>query len=245
MLSFRLFLVLIYRNNKNVTKMNNYFYIKEYLPKRYMATIEQEQDRDMCYAFKNGILTDTMRNLFLDKIKEITHNQKEGWTICFIPASSTQNTLTRFKNLAVALNNAGYNVEQKAIYNTHDKESGYLTGKSGNPIDGFGFDDSKIFGRNILLIDDIITRGTTFELTANALKSIGAKSVTGLFLAKTINPDFHTSYIPEEDYDEPDYYEERTYECYNGSYAQDVEGWSDQDIDDVFDGDPEAYWNID
>ena len=39
--------------------------------------------------------------------------------------------------------------------------------------------------------------------------------------------------------------EERTYECYNGSYAQDVEGWSDQDIDDVFDGNPDAYWNID
>ena len=33
---------------------------------------------------------------------------------------------------------------------------------------------------------------------------------------------------------EDDYYDEedeRTYENYNGSYAQDVEGWSDQDID--------------
>ena len=45
---------------------------------------------------------------------------------------------------------------------------------------------------------------------------------------------------------EDDYYEEvRTYERYNGSYAQDFEGWSDQEIDAVFDGDPEAYWNID
>ena len=46
---------------------------------------------------------------------------------------------------------------------------------------------------------------------------------------------------------EEEYYyeEERTYENYNGSYAQDVKGWSDQDIDDVFDGDPDAYWNID
>lgn len=47
---------------------------------------------------------------------------------------------------------------------------------------------------------------------------------------------------------EDDYYyeeDERTYENYNGSYAQDVEGWSDQDIDDVFDGNPDAYWNID
>lgn len=51
------------------------------------------------------------------------------------------------------------------------------------------------------------------------------------------------TYYDSDDYDP--YYEERTYERYNGSYAQDVEGWSDQDIDDVFDGDPDAYWNID
>ena len=49
----------------------------------------------------------------------------------------------------------------------------------------------------------------------------------------------------EEEYDDSFYEDERTYERYNGSYAQDVEGWSDQDIDDVFDGDPGAYWNID
>ena len=39
----------------------------------------------------------------------------------------------------------------------------------------------------------------------------------------------------EEEYDDSFYeddHEERTYERYNGSYAQDVEGWSDQDIDD-------------
>lgn len=37
----------------------------------------------------------------------------------------------------------------------------------------------------------------------------------------------------------------QTYERYNGSYAQDVAGYSDDDIDTVFDGDPLAYWNID
>lgn len=46
-------------------------------------------------------------------------------------------------------------------------------------------------------------------------------------------------------YDEDNYEREETYEHYNGSYAQDVEGWSDQDIDDVLEGDPDAYWNID
>ena len=38
-----------------------------------------------------------------------------------------------------------------------------------------------------------------------------------------------------------DYYEDE----YSGSYAHDVEGYTDEEIDTVFDGDPEAYWNID
>jgi hypothetical protein len=47
-----------------------------------------------------------------------------------------------------------------------------------------------------------------------------------------------------EDY-EDDYFEKETYEDYNGSYAQDQENLSDQFINDVFDGDPDLYWNID
>ena len=39
--------------------------------------------------------------------------------------------------------------------------------------------------------------------------------------------------------------DEPTYDRYNGAYAQDVMGYSDDDIDIIFDGDPLAYWNID
>lgn len=39
--------------------------------------------------------------------------------------------------------------------------------------------------------------------------------------------------------------ERQTYERYSGSYAQDEMGYSDDDIDTIFDGDPSAYWNID
>lgn len=42
-----------------------------------------------------------------------------------------------------------------------------------------------------------------------------------------------------DDYDPP------TYGRYAGSYAQDEMGYSDDDIDTIFDGDPDAYWNID
>lgn len=47
----------------------------------------------------------------------------------------------------------------------------------------------------------------------------------------------------ESDYD--DWGEMPTYNRYNGTYAQDEMGYSDDDIDTIFDGDPSAYWNID
>lgn len=50
----------------------------------------------------------------------------------------------------------------------------------------------------------------------------------------------------EENYDAYTYdSDEPTYDRYNGSYAQDEMGYSDDDIDTIFDGDPSACWNID
>lgn len=48
-----------------------------------------------------------------------------------------------------------------------------------------------------------------------------------------------------DDSDLAQFYGEETYDCYRGSYVQDVVGWSDQMIGDVLDGEPDAYWNID
>ena len=59
-------------------------------------------------------------------------------------------------------------------------------------------------------------------------------------------------YDEEDDNEDDEDYEnyssdqdEPTYNKYNGSYAQDEMGYSDDDIDTIFDGDPDAYWNID
>lgn len=60
--------------------------------------------------------------------------------------------------------------------------------------------------------------------------------------------DLEEGYNENEDFDEHgfyDDYEQPTYGRYTGSYAQDEMGYSDDDIDTIFDGDPSAYWNID
>ena len=45
----------------------------------------------------------------------------------------------------------------------------------------------------VILVDDVITRGRTFCQTADKLMQNGASSVVGLFVAKTVNPDWNTS----------------------------------------------------
>lgn len=87
-----------------------------------------------------------------------------------------------------------------------------------------------------------------FYLSEEAIEELRANS--GLVISEEANLALEQkrSEISEAS-DSNDYgfddYERRTYDDYNGSYAQDEMGWSDQDINDVFGGDADAYWNID
>lgn len=60
-------------------------------------------------------------------------------------------------------------------------------------------------------------------------------------LHKSVNGFIH---VAKSDYADEPIYGSRFGE-YAGTYAQDVAGLSDEIIDDAFDGDPDAYWNID
>ena len=93
-----------------------------------------------------------------------------------------------------------------------------------------------------------------FTLSKEALKQI--RKLFPMFII-TSNFSYHVDEPQEWDDYETDNYmdgieqnynnykEEPTYERYAGSYAQDEMGYSDDDIDTIFDGDPLAYWNID
>ena len=52
-------------------------------------------------------------------------------------------------------------------------------------------------------------------------------------------------HVRTENHSSQFYYERPTYGKYADSYVQSEMGWSDDDIDTVLDGDPDAYWNID
>lgn len=90
--------------------------------------------------------------------------------------------------------------------------------------------------------------GMDFVLTDAAVEEI--KIVYPTFYMDNLFEERRNDNI-DEFYDDCDFdtnyeYEEiPEYDRYSGSWAQDVEGYSDDDIDTIFDGDPSAYWNID
>lgn len=171
----------------------SYAHVLEYLPTRYSATYSQREDRKAVYRFKDyGTCEGKLFEGFVDAIKHIAGYNKSDYVICFIPASSQYKTEIRYSDLASRLENAtGVRACFNAIKRSVDKASGYLNGKTGNPIEGLSFDSSYFRGKKVILIDDVITRGRTFCMTANELLDRGASDVIGLFVAKTVNPDWN------------------------------------------------------
>ena len=99
-------------------------------------------------------------------------------------------TACRYQKLATFIEKeTGIACDYHTILPTQDQESGHITGKKTNPAENFHLQASDVAGKNIILIDDVITRGMTFMQTTNKLINNGANIVKGLFLAKTINPD--------------------------------------------------------
>ena len=167
-------------------------YIMEYLPKRFSATPKQENDRQTIYAFKNGFCSLELKKLIVEHIKTLKDTMSgNNIRVCFIPASTLIKTINRYKDLATYIEKeTGIACNVETILPGVDHEAGHICGKAADPTKDFKFKSEDINGKNIILMDDVITRGITYLLTARRLKKLGAKDIRGLFLAKTINPDW-------------------------------------------------------
>lgn len=166
-----------------------YNYIMEYLPKRYSATTKQKNDREIIYDFKNGYCSLGLINTIIEYIKEIKKDLGgNNWRVCFIPASTHHKTACRFQNLAAFIEKE---TSIPSDYNTILPKPELITqhmaiGRT-HPAEDFLFNKEQIKGTDIILVGDIFITGTNFTKTCQKLTELGAKSVIGLFLAKSIH----------------------------------------------------------
>ena len=171
----------------------SYFYTREYLPTRYSASESDWENRRAVWNFKDGACSPSVLSDLTRYVNSIVGSgRKSDYVICFIPASTRAKTENRYASVARQLT-ARTDVEATlfAITKTVDSAAGHLSGKSGDPTADFSFNSSYFRGKKVILIDDVITRGKTFGDTARKLIANGANTVTGLFVAKTVNPDWN------------------------------------------------------
>lgn len=172
-----------------VQATNNLEYVNlmEYLPLRYPPTLEEEKNRRIVSNFKRGRCSPELKNKFTDAIKQLKEERKDvKLRVCFIPAITADKTALRYSQLATAIESeTGIPSDYHTILPKRATEL-MATGKTDSAED-FLFNKEQIEGKDIILIGDIITTGTNFTKTCQKLTELGAKSVIGLFLAKTIH----------------------------------------------------------
>ena len=166
-----------------------YYYTLNYLPTRYEASSSEWNARRAVWNFKDGYCSEEVfMNLKKTVDRIVGSDSKDDYVICFIPASSRDKTQRRFATVAMRLETkTGISATLEAITKPVDTASGHIYGKTSNPTSGFSFNDEYFSNKRVILIDDVITRGTTFHDTAIKLMHRGAKSVVGLFVAKTVS----------------------------------------------------------
>lgn len=165
----------------------NAAYRYDYYPKNRYPYVDAtaEANRRAVWNFKDGasyigvsILSDFLEGNY-------SESQRRTLTLCVIPASTEAKNITRYRSMCRQICEK-YNLTNgfdfiKIVYDRNDSREQ----KSSNTIANLTFSNN-VIGKDIILFDDITTRGTSFVQVANELKKNGARSVYGVFIGKTV-----------------------------------------------------------
>ena len=189
----------LFRNNtlKEISYSTDIYYLYDYNSK-YLHIDENTIPNPL----KNEI-TDFIINIkklnpnAIDKIVQ-TLNQEltnlDKFTICIVPPSDKINTTSGIKQIAKDLSQNGSIdgtecIKRKDSVPSQHKALG-LSNRSSTQKLKFSLIIEKkdlIMGKNILLLDDIVTTGNSIKSSKQLLLETGAKSVICILLAKTVS----------------------------------------------------------
>lgn len=167
-----------------------YSCIIKYVPSRYEShEAWLLRNRRRVYDFKDGNYDGYVMHQFLRICQRHIQDMGIDWTVCFAPCSVEQRAISRFSRLYEFLKeNLPCEVHLDTFAYLGEKFPSYLWGKREIDNADIGADISHFFGKHVILIDDVISTGKTFNKVCNLIMKGGALSVRGLFYSKTIYP---------------------------------------------------------
>lgn len=162
------------------SNMYNFSYLMDYYPESVkVPSAEQAYDRDIVQAFMTGDISSELLAQIESKAEELV-NDRHIDIVCFAPGTTGAKTILRFGDLAERLSTSlpcpvfldGVTLKFDSDPITHTRY--YQCNKK------------RVYGKNVLLVGGVYTTGKALQEVGDLLEHNGAKSVYGLFVAKTI-----------------------------------------------------------
>ena len=165
-------------------------YCYDYYPKnRYGAKLSKQDyaHQQEILSFKSGEYYRAAELVSDFIVGHLWKSSLKGWMLCVIPASTQDATEKRFKVFcAEVAKNTGMIDGYSLIWRKEDQRSSRMSGKQEDTLEGIEINASAFMGKNVLLVDDITTRGRSFRQLADNLVSAGANRVVGFFMGKSV-----------------------------------------------------------
>jgi len=164
--------------------------LMEYVPRsRQNIPNGLERCQNSVYSFKDGRNPDLWASMFALAIRKIPEYRNLIHKPCVIPlpAATDERNNKRYRKFMQTLSRLT-RIENGMDYIQILVDREEHKGKSiewEDLIQSVAFDE-RIKGKHVLLLDDVLTHGTAFLNFADVITACGAKSVTGIFVAKTI-----------------------------------------------------------
>lgn len=166
------------------------FYIHDYIPvkQKGVITTEQRKTANMVFRFKEGFYVPFMVKVFtlaMERLRVVTLHKKNTILIP-IPASTKERNMNLFYRLLKAICDR-LKIENgfDAVTILYDRPQFKGSTSPVDKLSNLSFCADRIKGKNIILIDDILTTGERFIQMKHKLMQLGALAVTGVFLART------------------------------------------------------------
>jgi len=165
------------------------FYIHDYYPTRCKdISVSDRKTSNLVFRFKEGRQAALVAKIFSLCIARMPFFKEKAANAVLIPipAATRERNITRFARFCSLLSRRLKVVDGfRATWIKEDREQ--MKGTHGqDKLSNLIFHPDYFKGRDVFLIDDIISSGENFTQMKRKLIQLGAKSVTGLFLGKTI-----------------------------------------------------------
>ena len=166
----------------------DYYIRAKHLP--YASDIQQEITQRVL-ELKDGL--NPSSDLYSEALKILEAHFNENWkhpqgpTIIFMPCSSEQTYYSRFSTLARSLSKRyNYNTAIDAIQYTDTRKSKHRSQNRDSIESASNIVISpKIIGKQVIIIDDVITTGSSLHQFAKELRTYGVIIKAAVFLAHT------------------------------------------------------------